>query len=67
MNELSIKNVTLQVLRKHLINTDYLVSVFAFIGVFTRYRFEYRPDVSRLYFNFSFGFFFFPLILLWDS
>ena len=36
MNEVSIKNVTLQVLRKHLINDDYLVSVFAFIRVFTR-------------------------------
>ena len=48
MNELSIKNVTLQILQKHLISNDDLVIVFAFISIFTRYRFEHRPDVSRL-------------------
>ena len=36
LNELTIKNVTLQVLWKYLINDDYLVNVFDFISVFTR-------------------------------
>ena len=64
MNELSIKNVTLQVLRKHLINNDYLVSVFAFISVFTKYRFEHRPDASRLYFDVFFWFLFLSAYLI---
>ena len=67
MNELRLKKVTLRVLRKHLINNDYLVSAFAFINVFTRYRFEHRSDVSHCTLMFSFGFFSFSLILSWDS